>query len=444
MSFTSSIGLAALFFVDFIDILFISMLGNAAVAAAVGYAGVILFFTTSVSIGVSIAAGALVARDLGARKTQHAGEAASAVAIVGVLVAVVTASVALAAAPWLLDFLGAVGEVKSMAVAYLQVIVPSMPVLLLAMVSNAVLRAHGDARRAVYPTLAGGVVNAALDPLLIFTAGLGLQGAAIASVVARVVIFIVAVVPVVRVYNGFALPHVASLRRDIRAMAMLAFSSVAASMAVPVGAAIMTREVSRFGADAVAGMAIIGRLTPVAFAVVFSLSGAIGPVIGQNFGAGAHGRVRVAFFAGIKFILCYVLAIAVFLFLLRAPLAALFAAEGITRDLVYLFCGPLALAYFFNGVIFVGNATFNNLGHSGRTAWLNWGWQTLGTWPPAAAGAALAGAGGALVGQAAGAAVFALLSVWLVTRLMTANEKPPPPHHFHKHVWTHQLWCRRH
>ena len=65
MSATASIGLIAMFVVDFVDMIFISMLGNAALAAAIGYAGSILFFTTSFGIGIPIAAGALVARALG-------------------------------------------------------------------------------------------------------------------------------------------------------------------------------------------------------------------------------------------------------------------------------------------------------------------------------------------------------------------------------------------
>ena len=63
MSATASIGLMAMFVVDFVDMIFISKLGNAALAAAIGYAGSILFFTTSFGIGIAIAAGALVARD---------------------------------------------------------------------------------------------------------------------------------------------------------------------------------------------------------------------------------------------------------------------------------------------------------------------------------------------------------------------------------------------
>ena len=69
MSLTSSLGLMAVFAVDFIDMVFISMLGKAELAAAIGYAGAILFFTTSFGIGMAIAAGALVALTDGERET---------------------------------------------------------------------------------------------------------------------------------------------------------------------------------------------------------------------------------------------------------------------------------------------------------------------------------------------------------------------------------------
>ena len=65
MAATSSVGLMAVFLVDFIGMIFISMLGKAELAAAIGYAGAILFFTSSFGIGMAIAGGALVARSLG-------------------------------------------------------------------------------------------------------------------------------------------------------------------------------------------------------------------------------------------------------------------------------------------------------------------------------------------------------------------------------------------
>ncbi len=132
MSSTASIGLMAIFAVDFIDMIFIAMLGNEALAAAVGYAGTILFFTTSIALGLSISAGALVAKALGAKDQLKAREVASSVLMFGLGVSVVTVVAVLWGLSGMLDFLGAKGETKMLAMQYLWIIIPSMPVMVAA------------------------------------------------------------------------------------------------------------------------------------------------------------------------------------------------------------------------------------------------------------------------------------------------------------------------
>ncbi len=80
--------------------------------------------------------------------------------------------------------------------------------------------------------------------------------------------------------------------------------------------------------------------------------------------------------------------------------------------LVFLFCGPLALAFFFNGVIFVANAAFNNLGHPFYSTGSNWGRHTLGTIPFVMVGRCWFGAPGVLIGQYLGGAVFAVFALF--------------------------------
>ena len=444
MSFTASIGLMAIFLVDFVDMIFISMLGNAALAAAIGYAGTILFFTTSFSIGLSIAAGALVARSLGAHQTEDAREYATSVIMLGAVLCILVVVGVWITAQSLLGLLGAEGETLDLALSYLKIILPSMPILMAGMVGGAVLRAHGDGKRAMYATLAGGIVNAILDPFLIFTLGLELEGAAIASVAARFTVVGMSLLPAIRIYNGLARPRAEMLKRDANAVTAIAAPAVLANVATPFGSAIVTREMASFGTDAVAGMAIIGRLTPVAFAVVFALSGAVGPIVGQNAGANQPDRVRGAIRASLSFVAIYVVIVAALLFLFRGPIAGLFGAEGTTLMLVYLFCGPLALSWIFNGWIFVGNAAFNNLDHPFYSTWINWGRQTLGTWPLVIAGAALYGASGVLIGQAIGGVVFAGISLWLMNRVATTEGSGHHAGAFQPHLRDHVVSSRRH
>jgi Na+-driven multidrug efflux pump len=173
-------------------------------------------------------------------------------------------------------------------------------------------------------------------------------------------------------------------------------------------------------------MAIVARLTPVAFGVIFALSGAVGPIIGQNFGAQNPTRVRGAYRDAMIFTALVVGLVSAILFGLRGPIAALFGATGITADLVFLFCGPLALAFFFNGMIFVSNAAFNNLGHPFYSTVINWGRHTVGTIVPVIVFSSLFGASGVLIGHAVGGLVFGLVSVVFALRVMAQSQTPAP------------------
>ncbi len=418
MSLTSSVGLMAVFLVDFIDMIFISMLGKAELAAAIGYAGAILFFTTSFGIGMAIAAGALVARTLGAGDAELARRRATNVLIYGVVFGSIFAAIVWIYVPELATLMGASGPTLDLATSYLRIIVPSLPFLITGMVGGAILRAHGDARRAMMATVWGGLVNAVLDPILIFGLDMELTGAALASVAARIAIAATALLPIIRHYGGIARPSGAELTRDLTPVFAIAGPAILTQLATPIGQAYVTRSMAEYGEDAVAGMAIVARITPVAFGVTFALSGAIGPIIGQNFGAGLHDRVRGAFRDGLIFTAVVVVLVSALLFALRWPLAGLFNADGLTRDLVFLFAGPLALMFFFNGMLFVSNAAFNNLGHPFYSTWLNWGRHTLGTIPTALIGGWYLGAQGILIGQAVGGLIFGVWAFWLAGRVM--------------------------
>ncbi|MDP5360221.1 MAG: polysaccharide biosynthesis C-terminal domain-containing protein, partial [Paracoccaceae bacterium] len=132
---------------------------------------------------------------------------------------------------FLAGLIGATGETLDLAVHYLSIIVPSLPFLMIGMIGGAILRAHGDARRAMMATIWGGLVNAVLDPILIFGLDLELTGAAIASVCARIVIAGTALVPLIRYYGGFDRPTVSSLSVDIRPILAIAVPAILTQLA---------------------------------------------------------------------------------------------------------------------------------------------------------------------------------------------------------------------
>ena len=424
MSATSSVGLMAIFLVDVVNILYISWLGDPVATAAVGYAGAVLFFSTATAIGLSIAVSALVSRALGARDTGRARQAATHGLLAGALFGVALNLGALLFLGPIVAALGAQGETAEATVRFLQVSLSAQPLLLIGIMGTAVLRGHGDARRAMMPTLWGALTLALVDPVFIFWMDGGLMGAAWAGVVSRAVIAVTAIMPILRHHGGFDRPTWAGVRADLGPVFAVAGPAMLTQLATPMGQAIVTRLVAGYGEAAVAGMAIAGRLTPVAFGIIFALSGAIGPIIGQNYGAGRIDRVRATFWQATGVATAIVVVMALLLFALRGPIADLFQAEGQTRDILYLFCGPLALMFVFNGWIFVANAACNNLGAPMQSTVVNWGRHTLGTLPFALVASGWWGAEGVLIGQSVGGVLFGAVAIWLALRVIDRLPAP--------------------
>ncbi len=418
MAGTGAIGLVAIFAVDLINLLYISMLGEQAIAAAVGFAGVVGGFMLSLFIGLLIGVTATVSRTIGAQRMADArGLATSSLVLVAVIAALVTGATLVFLEP-LLQLLGARGRVLELTLRFLNMTLASNVLLGIGMVCSALLRSVGDARRSMMITLLPAIVTAVLDPLFIFGFGLGLDGAAIVVNIARVVLLGVGLHGAWRVHRLLARFDSSRLMADARLLSVVAGPAVLTNLATPVGAAFVTHSVAAFGASAVAGQATIERLTPVAFGLIYSLSGAVGPVFAQNLGAQRFDRVRASLRASLTFMVVAVAIAWLVMALLQGPLIRAFSLDGMAAQMVHAFCNWLAASFFFMGALFVANAAFNNLGRPLWSTGFNWARATLGTIPFAWWGSQY-GPVEVLAGQAAGAVIFgtmALISAFWLTK----------------------------
>ncbi|CAM2785723.1 MATE family efflux transporter [Vibrio rarus] len=411
MSGAGSIGLMSLFIVDLLDMMFISMLGQVELAAAVGFAGTLIFFSTSISIGTSIAMGALVSKELGAKRAQKAKNLVMNILVTAFLVNAVITSVMTYYIPELLQLIGAKGAAFEHAKDYMYILLPSTPIVALGMAAGAALRAAGDAKRSMMATLWGGGVNAILDPIFIFVFMWNVEGAALASVLSRFTVLAFSLTPLIKQHDlvgRFRLRHWLTSQRAIFAIALPAIFT---NIATPVGNAIVTSAIAQFGENFVAGFAVVGRLTPVVFAAIFALSGAVGPIIGQNYGAGRVDRVKETLRNSLIVVSVYCVVVSLILYLLRTSIVSGFNLTGDADLLVQTFCTFVAITFLFNGSQFVANTSFNNLGKPLYSTALNVGKATIGTIPFVYMGAAYFGALGVLYGQAVGNIVFGLIAL---------------------------------
>ena len=423
MTATASIGLVSLFFVDVLNLFYISLLGKQELTAAIGYAATIMFFSISVCIGSMIPAAALVGKALGAGKHEDAKRLATSSLIFLTLITVAFSIILYPALPWVLKLLGARGETFEQALTFMQIVVFSVPLLGLGMGLSALLRAVGDPKRAMFVTLAGGAAALFLDPLLIFGFDLGLKGAAIATVLVRVILVFTGFWGVLKVHKLLAPIQLSNNLSDAKAYFAIAVPAVATQMATPMGNAYVTQAISEFGDGAVAGWAVIGRVIPVAFGTIFALSGSIGPIFSQNFGALKFDRIQKVLRDALVFTLVYCLVVWGLLALLTPWIITTFSATGEAASLIQVFTLFVAGSYLFNGALFVANSAFNNLGYPLYATFFNWTRATLGVVPFVLAGKAY-GAGGVLIGWGIGAVVFGIGGV-IVAFWVTKKIRPP-------------------
>ncbi|WP_246717406.1 MATE family efflux transporter [Oricola nitratireducens] len=429
MTLTGSVGLISVFAVDALNLFYISLLGQAELAAAIGYAGTLMFFTVSIAIGCTIATGALVSRALGAGDRDEAAKSGGASLVyLGITMTAISA-LAWIFIPELLSMLGAQGETHALADGFLRIVFPSTPIMAIGMGASGILRGIGDAKRAMYVTLAGGMVAAVMDPILIFGLDLGITGAALSTLFSRLALLGVGLYGASVVHGLISLPDLAAFRTKLRPFLGIAGPAVMTQLATPVGNAYVTAQIASFGDGAVAGWAIIGRVIPVAFGVIFSLSGAVGPILGQNYGARLYPRLSDTMRDALIFTTLYVLVVWGLLAMFSHEIAGIFRATGEAHALVVFFCLFAAGSFLFNGALFVANAAFNNLGFALYSTLLNWGRSTLGVIPFVWLGAQYYGATGVIAGWALGAVVFGIAAVFLCFRVIGTIEQRDRPGH---------------
>jgi putative MATE family efflux protein len=429
MTATGTIGLMAIFLVDLLSLFYVSRLGDQALKAAVGYASQVLFLSVAINIGLTIAISATTARALGAGDRPRAQRlAASGLVITAAMAAVVAAGLDAFRGEILDNVMHAQGPARDVADRFLAITLPANVPFALGMAFSGLLRAVGDARRAMYVTLAGGLVTAATDPLLIFGFGLGVYGAAWATVISRLVFLSVGAYGAIYIHGLVGRPVQKAVIRDFAPIMGIGAPAILANLATPAAAVYSTRVFSDFGEAAIAAIAITDRLIPVAFGVIFALTGSVGPVLSQNLGAKLMGRVRRVLTESFMLSIAYVLAAWAVLFLATPFIVFAFKAEGDSARFLSFFCAFGVSAWLFIACLFVANTAFNNLGFPMLATAFNWGRATLGTIPFVTIGARHWGVEGGMMGATAGSAVFGLAAVatayWVTAKLARRIKTP--------------------
>lgn len=420
MILTGWVSMLAVFAVEFLSLLYLGTLKDEAVLGAVGFGSMTQFTITSVSIGVTVGGAALVSRALGAQDASRARTLAGASLILMAVAAMAAGAVFLAAIGPFTAAIGLADDVREHLLSYVLITTPFAVVMGMGMMLSNLLRAAGHGRQSMWVLLAGTGTVAVLDPIVIFVLDGGMEGIAWASGVGRLATLALGGWLVLRKHRLLAWPARAALREHLAAIGRIALPAALTTLATPAAVIFTVSTYSSFGPSVLAGATVVDRLLQLAYSLFFVLPGAIGPILGQNLGAGHWERVQRTAGLTTRWALLYGFGAAIVLAVLAPWIPDIFQVTGPGRDLIVFFCRYGSFAWALNSLFFVSISVFNNLGYATYSTVIGWLRATVGTLPFVWVGAHFGGPQGVMLGQMGGFALFSVIAMVLCRRVLRA------------------------
>ncbi len=283
-----------------VDAAFIGHLSTEA-TAGIGISFAYMTFIQAVGFFFGHGSGNHISRSLGARRRDDAAQMAAVGFFTPLLLGIVAALVGLPLLPQLVVLLGATPDVVPYACNYLRYILLASPFMMSALTLNNQLRLEGNARFGMVGIVSGALLNIALDPLLIYTFGLGVSGASLATAISQFFAWCLLLMgtrrgdsvhialrnfrPSLAAYREIVAGGLPSLfRQAFNCISAIMLNHAAAAYA-PVGQA----------ASSVAAFAVVSRTTMFAFSLILGFTQGFQPVCGFNYGARKYRRVRQSY-----------------------------------------------------------------------------------------------------------------------------------------------------
>ncbi|MCM1033553.1 MAG: MATE family efflux transporter [Odoribacter sp.] len=281
-----------------VDVAVIGNYSTSQAMAAVGSNGVIISILVNLFLGVAVGANVVIANYIGQRNQQGIRRSVATVGVVSLISGFILLVLGVSLARPILEFMSAPADVIDMAATYLRIYFCGMPFIMVYNFGSAILRSIGDTNRPFYSLLVATAVNALLDWVFVAVLGMGVDGVAVATVIANGVnAGIILWILMRREPEPYTL-HLRSMRvdrRDLGKMLKIGVPAGLQGMIFSLSNVFIQSSVNTFGARAIAGSAAALTYEAYCYYIITAFCAAAIAFTGQNFGAGNFDRCRKVF-----------------------------------------------------------------------------------------------------------------------------------------------------
>ena len=354
------------------DTFFVGQMGSTSASAAVGVAFVTSTVIQALAFYFAQGTGIHMSRCLGAGKTEEAAIYVN----TGIAATVSLGTVIALVGHLFLDQLclvgGATPTIMPYARTYISILLFGAPFIASGFLMNMQLRFQGESFYSMLCMVAGAVLNTILTPLFIFGLNMGIAGSALATVISEAVSFFLLLLEMTRAgITPLGLRYVRIPNLDMmRTINNGGVPSFARQVMLGVATSLLNNAAAPFGDAAIAGIAVVQRITSVGNFFQIGIGQGFQPITGYNLGAKRYDRIREAYFTALKMAFVSVAAIGVITFIWAPQLIGIFRDDPDVIAFGTLTLRLCSVTMPFTGLAMVTNFLLQTSGKMWRATFL--------------------------------------------------------------------------
>lgn len=354
------------------DTYFVGQMGITSASAAVGVAFVTSTVIQAMAFYLAQGTGIHMSRCLGAGKTEEAAvyvnTGIAGTVTFGTLIAIV--------GHLFLDQLcyigGATETILPYARIYISILLCGAPFIASGFLMNMQLRFQGESFYSMLCMVAGALLNTILTPIFVFPLGMGIAGSALATVVSEAVSFFLLLFEMRQAgITPLGLRYVRLPdAKMIRTINNGGVPSFARQVMLGVATSLLNNAAAPYGDAAIAGIAVVQRITSVGNFFQIGIGQGFQPICGYNLGAKRYDRIREAYFTALRLAFVSVAAIGVVTFIFAPQLIAIFRDDPAVVAFGVVTLRLQSITMPFTGVAMCTNFLLQTAGKMWRATFL--------------------------------------------------------------------------
>ena len=274
----------------------VGYLGNGATNVVFPLTMICLAFSLMFGDGAS----AYLSLKLGEKKKEEAGKGVANGIAMSVIIALIMCVITLGFLPQLLNVFGCTDNLREYALKYGYIIAIGLPFMMIGTTLNSIIRADGNPKYAMTSMVLGAILNTILDPIFIFVFKMGVEGAAIATVISQILTFIINICYIKKFKSVTLNKESFKIKASVaRKVAMLGISSFITQMSIVVVMAFENNLLGKYGGQSKFGseipitvLGIVMKISQILNSIIIGIAAGAQPIIGYNYGAGKYDRVK--------------------------------------------------------------------------------------------------------------------------------------------------------